>query len=203
MDLTSFHAQRAAQGERDSLAWLVAHFQPLVAAQVRMRLGARAQAQDVEDVCAEVWLVMLRRMSTLAPRDGRWAPVVARFLGTTALQTCNNHLRSRVRRGGTASAADTSAVRPEDALAAETRGVLTRAVEADLGVAVRNALERLSQDQREVLVLRLLEQRSNQEIAGILGVPANTVAVRYKRAIEELKARLPAGAFDEIWSARG
>jgi RNA polymerase sigma-70 factor (ECF subfamily) len=204
MDLTSFHAQRAAQGERESLAWLVAHFQPLVAAQVRMRLGARSQAQDVDDVCAEVWLVLVRRMDTLAPRDGRWAPVVARFLGTTALQVCNNHLRSRLRHGGTAgAAADTSAVRPEDALAAETRGVLTRAVEADLGAAVRAALDRLSQDQREVLVLRLLEQRSNQEIAGILGVPANTVAVRYKRAIEELKARLPAGAFDELWSARG
>ena len=97
MDLTSFHAQRAAQGERESLAWLVAHFQPLVAAQVRMRLGARARPEDVEDVCSEVWLVLVRRMNTLAPRDGRWAPVVARFLGTTALQLCNNHLRSRLR----------------------------------------------------------------------------------------------------------
>ncbi len=204
MDQTSLHAQRAARGERDSLAWLVAHLQPLVAAQVRLRLGWRARTEDVEDVCAEVWLVLVRRIGSLEPRDGRWAPVVARFLGTTALQLCNNHLRGRLRRGGQAAPAGdgTSIARPEDLLADETRGLLTRAADDDLGTRVRAALERLPRDQREVLVLRLLEQRTNQEIAQILEVPPNTVAVRYRRAIEELRARLPPGAFDELWSAR-
>jgi RNA polymerase sigma factor (sigma-70 family) len=108
-----------------------------------------------------------------------------------------------VRRGDRAPAGEgTSQPRPEDLLAAETRGVLTRAAEDDLGMLVRGVLGRLPLDQRQVLVLRLLEQRTNQEIAQILDVPANTVAVRYKRAILELKSRMPPGAFDELWSAR-
>ena len=205
MEQTSIHVERAVRGERESLAWLVAHFQPLVAAQVRLRLGARSRPEDVEDVCAEVWLVLLRRIGDLAPHDGRWAPVVARFLGTTALQLSNNHLRRRLRRGeGAAGAGHEGSQdrRPEDALAAETRGALTRAADDDLARRVHAALERLSPDQREVLVLRLLEQRSNREIAAILRLEPNTVAVRYRRALEQLRARLPAGAFDELRAAR-
>ena len=56
-DHTSIHVQRAIQGERESVAW--AHFQPLVEAQVRLRIGRYGGDQDVEDLVAELWLVVL------------------------------------------------------------------------------------------------------------------------------------------------
>jgi DNA-directed RNA polymerase specialized sigma24 family protein len=68
---------------------------------------------------------------------------------------------------------------------------------------LRNCLAGLAEDKRDVLVLRLMEHRTNQEIATLLGIPANTVAVRYKRALEQLRAELPPGLYDEICGVSG
>ncbi len=104
-------------------------------------------------------------------------------------------------KGGTA-AQEPSAERPGiSQVPAETMGVVTRAVQRDLSSAVGKCLDALTQDKRDVLVLRLMEHRSNQEIAKLLGIPANTVAVRYRRALDELRNGLPADVFDDIASA--
>jgi RNA polymerase sigma-70 factor (ECF subfamily) len=51
---------------------------------------------------------------------------------------------------------------------------------------VRQALERLPTDFREVLVLRELEGLSYKEIAAIVGIPVGTVMSRLARARERL-----------------
>lgn len=205
-DATSLHVMRAVGGDRDSVAWLVAHFQGLVRAQVRLRLRGQGSAEDVDDLAAEVWVVLLQRLPDLVPREGRHAPVLVRFLGSTVLGVCNNFLRRRARgrvaqagmAGGTAATGN-----PLDRLPAETRGVVSRVLGREAGSAVDRCLQALAPDKRDVLVLRLMEHRSNQEIGALLGIPANTVAVRYRRALEELRARLPADVYGELRSARG
>jgi len=204
-DNTSLHVQRAVNGERESVAWVVARFQPLVEAQVRLRLGPYGSRQDVEDLVAELWLVVLRRIGELKPRDGRNAPVLVRFLGTTALQLCNNHLRKRIRRGRAAEmpARDGSTSAPEfGGLPAESTGVVSQVFLLEVRDHIRRCLEELAPAKRDVLVLRIMEQRSNQEIAEILKLEPNTVAVRYHRALEDLRRRLPDGVFDDLWEAR-
>ncbi|HZI50192.1 MAG TPA: sigma-70 family RNA polymerase sigma factor [Terriglobia bacterium] len=62
---------------------------------------------------------------------------------------------------------------------------------------IREALEQLDPDHREVLMLREYEQLSYDEIAEIVEVPTNTVRSRLSRARGELKALL------ESQSARG
>ncbi len=64
-----------------------------------------------------------------------------------------------------------------------------------------NWLDELSADKRDVLVLRLMEHRTNAEIAEILGLQPNTVAVRYRRALEELRQRLPTSLYADVWGA--
>lgn len=207
-DLTSVHVRRAIQGERESVEWLVSHFEAFVAAQVRLRLGRSALAEDVEDLGAEVWTVTLRRLPELEPRDGRHAPVLVRFLGTTALQLCNNFLRRRIRRGSTAGAhaasGDGSAAgsRTIDRVSAAGRGALTVAALGEVRRRVEDCLGRLTPEKRDVVVLRIMEQRSNGEIAAMLGIPPNTVAVRYRRALEDLRRCLPEPIFGEIWASR-
>ena len=49
----------------------------------------------------------------------------------------------------------------------------------------------MTADKCDVLVLRLLEQKDNQEIARVPGIRANTVAARYRRALEELRRCVP------------
>lgn len=46
----------------------------------------------------------------------------------------------------------------------------------------RAALETLSDDQREVFVLARVEQMSAPEIAGVVGIPLNTVYSRLRAA---------------------
>jgi RNA polymerase sigma factor (sigma-70 family) len=55
---------------------------------------------------------------------------------------------------------------------------------------VRNALESLPADFREVLVLRELEGLSYKEIAAIVGIPIGTVMSRLARARERLQSTL-------------
>jgi RNA polymerase sigma-70 factor, ECF subfamily len=60
-------------------------------------------------------------------------------------------------------------------------------VRDELRDRVRRALDRLSPDDREVLVLRHLEQLSVAETAGALGIKEGTVKVRALRALKRLR----------------
>jgi RNA polymerase sigma-70 factor (ECF subfamily) len=60
----------------------------------------------------------------------------------------------------------------------------------DVRMDVRAALEALSGEHREVVVLRELEGMSYEEIAVVLGVPVGTVESRLFRARRELKKHL-------------
>ena len=86
--------------------------------------------------------------------------------------------------------------------AARQTGVPTQASWREIGARIGTALDSLEPDKVEVLVLRLLEQRSNVEIAALLGIPRNTVAVRYRRALEKLRASVPASIFADVLALR-
>ena len=58
------------------------------------------------------------------------------------------------------------------------------------GLWVRDALERLDADHREILMLREYEQLSYEEIGDVLKIPLNTVRSRLFRARAELKGFL-------------
>jgi len=62
----------------------------------------------------------------------------------------------------------------------------------DRGIWVRDALLRLDEDDREVLMLREYEQLSYQEIADVRGTPLNTVRSQLFRARATLKTALEA-----------
>lgn len=67
---------------------------------------------------------------------------------------------------------------------------LARVDEGDTRDAVRRELEKLPADQREVLVLRLVAERSYKEIAEITGKKIGTVGWLISVGLQELGARL-------------
>ena len=192
---TTLHVRQAVGGDGKSLAWIFERFTPLVEAQVRMRLGSSSDRAEVEDLVSDTWVVTLQKLGDLSPRDGRLAPVLLRFLGTTAVQLCNNHLRRKIKLRARQSAASPASTEvspdPFADVARETLGVVTRVGQSETLDAVRAALDELDEDRRGLLVLRLVEGRSNQEIAEILGEKPNTIAVRYRRALDALRDRVP------------
>jgi RNA polymerase sigma factor (sigma-70 family) len=195
---TTHHVRQAVAGNDASLAWVLERLTPFVEAHIRFRIGGRGNAHDVEDLVADTWAVTLERLGDLRPREERLTPVLLAFLGRTALFNANNFLR-RALIGNHGNA--TGSPRLSN-LAERTRSTLGDVVDRELTVLLRTCLARLARDKREVLVLRLLEGKTNQEIAAVLGIPANTVAVRYRRAIEELRAKVPVGLMRELRPGR-
>jgi RNA polymerase sigma-70 factor (ECF subfamily) len=84
--------------------------------------------------------------------------------------------------------ADRRAARPWTGAEPEANVSVRPSVENDLWL--RQALGRLDDDDRAVLMLREFEQLSYAEIAVVLGVPINTVRSRLFRAREALRVLL-------------
>lgn len=56
--------------------------------------------------------------------------------------------------------------------------------------AVRDALDHLPAEQMDVVVLHVFEGLSFREAAGVLGIPQDTAASRYRYALEKLRGLL-------------
>jgi RNA polymerase sigma-70 factor (ECF subfamily) len=55
---------------------------------------------------------------------------------------------------------------------------------------IENALQRLPEDQREVLVLKIWQEFTFEQIGQALEIPANTAASRYRYALKSLRKQL-------------
>src|SRR5579871_6204597 len=65
-----------------------------------------------------------------------------------------------------------------------------KAVKEEMSARVRAALDELGEMDREVLVLRYLEQLSTHEIASVLAITEGAVKTRHLRALRRLRAAL-------------
>lgn len=194
---TSVVLRAAVDGDHDSLGWLVAHLSPLLLAQARWRLaGGMVHTIDAEDLVQEAWLVALPRLRELVPREGRLLPVLLRFLATTIVHRVNNLVRDTLRRGS-GSAGELATERTPD----ERTGVVTAAVRAEQRRQLLSTIESLEPIDREVLLLRGVEQRSQATTAALLGISGDAVAMRFSRALDRLRAQLPSSLLGDLGAA--
>lgn len=155
------------RGDRVAQDRLVREWLPIV---VRWCARLGGPAVDPEDAAHEVFLIVLRRLDAVydAERLGPW------LFGITRRVLAAHRRRAWVRRwlpGATAE--PVQHVGP------------ARLVEiSETGERVRSALDRLAESEREVLVLCVLEERADSEVAEMLGIPKNTVKSRLHRARE-------------------
>ena len=119
---------------------------------------------DAEDIVAEVFLVAWRRLEDVPPGDEAlpWLYAVAR-------KTVGNQRRGFLRRGRLQDKLEQTAERPASAPPTATEPAL-------------EALARLSAGDQELLRLVAWEELSHAEIATILGISVNAVAIRLHRA---------------------
>ena len=142
--------------------------------------------RDADDVVQEAYLRALRYLDGLRGDDGR------AWLLTIVRRTCYTWL-ARHRAGPETAVAAAGDHEPDDA-ASNPEALLIRHADRSL---VRDAIEALPLEFREVLVLRELEELSYKEIAAVVEVPLGTVMSRLARARErlhrELARRAPRG----------
>ncbi len=194
-DPTTLHVQRARAGDAASVEWLVVRFAPLLRAQARYRLSGRNLAVEPDDVVHDVWTVALPALPGLRMGGARQTPVLVKFLATTLLYRVNELTRQHIRRGARAAPSETAS---PSRWAASTRGALTRAADADEVERVLHAIQALPDADREVVVLRGIEQLENARVAALLGQSANAVSLRFNRAMRRLRAELGPSVLDDL-----
>lgn len=168
----------------------------VVASRLDRRLAARVDPSDVvQDTLADA----SRRLDDyLRDRPIPFFGWLRQLAGERVIDAHRRHLfagrRSVDREDRIAAPADGSGdLVPRGLLAADT-SPSNRLARQERNEQVMAALACLSPRDREVLVLRYLEQRGTAEIAAALSITEGAVKARLLRALIHLRARLEAGS---------
>jgi RNA polymerase sigma factor (sigma-70 family) len=137
---------------------------------------------DAEDLVQDAYVRALRFFSSLRDEDAR------AWLLTIVRNTWYGRFPRRAGGAGVTVADEDPDQRPDLSLDPEALLIQQQTVEH-----VRDALEALPTDFREVLVLRELEGLSYKEIAAVVGIPIGTVMSRLARGRERLVGVLATG----------
>lgn len=131
----------------------------------------------LDDAVQDVFLVVHRQLRHFEGKSS-----LRTWLYGIARKVAFNH-RRRLQRKGHTEALDEQAASPDG-------GPHDRAQDSQAAQFVREFLERLPEQRREVFLLAAVEQWSAPEVAEALNVPLNTVYSRLRVAREEFKAAL-------------
>jgi RNA polymerase sigma-70 factor (ECF subfamily) len=139
--------------------------------------------EDARDLCQEAFLKAYRGLGTFK-REARFSS----WLYQIALNVCRDRMRRR--RGRTAVSLEEIEGSAEGGLRAPDPGPLEIALSRDLRRAVARAMEELTPEEREVIVLKEYQGLTFPEIAETLSVPLSTVKTRLYRGLGQLRHRL-------------
>ena len=185
-------AEKGDPGARDGL--LARHrgrLRKMIAWRLDRRLAARV---DPSDVVQEVLLEASGKMDRyLRERPLPFFPWLRSLAGEHLAMLHRRHVRARGRsvlreEPGFLNLPDESAAELAARLVTSSTSPTHRALRQEQRERVRQALGRLSERDREVLVLRNLEQLSVADTAEVLRISAGAVKLRHLRALERLRA---------------
>jgi RNA polymerase sigma-70 factor (ECF subfamily) len=195
----------AARGQEAALGDLLALHRARLLRTIELRLDRRVRGRiDASDVIQDTCIEASQRIGEFCRTADVPFFVWLRFLAVQKLgQIHRRELGAQARdarreisldRGGLPDGS--SAV-----LAAELAGKLTGPSEAarreERKLRLQEALDRLREDDREVLALRHFEHLSNSEIADVLALSDSAACRRYVRALQRLKTELAAISGDD------
>jgi len=166
-----------AEGDGEAFAELYARHRARL---FHYLLGQLRDRSLAEELFQDVWQRMILARS-------RWKPEAsfATWLFRIAHNRLNDHWRAARHRPAAPDDADQRTARLADACTPELL-----ADEQDERLRLRQAMAELPQEQQEVLILRLEQELSLEEIGQITGVGRETVKSRLRYAMDKLRARL-------------
>jgi RNA polymerase sigma-70 factor, ECF subfamily len=173
---------RARTGEMDAFALLVQRYeQPAIHFCLRM-VGS---FEDAEDLAQEAFVRVYRHLARLKP-EAKFSTVLFGIARNLTL----NHLRDGRRRGRDMAQSLTHDDESERLVADDERRPDRQARLQEIETLIAQALERLSPDHREMVILRELQGLDYEAIAEITNTPKGTVKSRLARARCQLKLQL-------------
>lgn len=167
--------RQSARGNVESYNLLVSRWEKRV---YNYLLRLTAHREDALDLTQDVFLKAYQNLRKLED-PGRFAPWLYRIAHNEAYSMFRKR-RPEI---------DVDELEPE---ATETKVTVggSAVFPIELSLAVAGALERLTPDQREAVVLKVYQGFKFEEIAEILSCPVSTIKSRLYTALELLKAEL-------------
>jgi len=180
--------RRAAQGDQAAIATLLSDIRPGLVRYCRARLGRIGGAYvTADDVAQEICLAVLRALPGYREQGTPFAAFVYAIAG---------HKVADAQRAAVRAASVTVTDTPLDRPDAEP-GPEQQAVATDLARRLSVLLNRLSDVQREIVVLRVAVGLSAEEVGTVVGMSAAAVRVTQSRALARLRT-LAGDTLDEV-----
>lgn len=152
------------------------------------------RSHDPTDLVQDAWMVLLPRLSSLTPQQGRLTPVLLSYLSATILHKLRNLLRRELKRQPSGDSSHLDEIPNSD----ELTGIVTNIVRREATDQVHEALHELSESDREIIILRGIEQQPTDQVAQLLDITPKAASKRYGRALQRLRERLPESIFAEL-----
>jgi len=167
------------RGETSAFDVLVGRWEDRIRGAAWRVLGSEEEARDVAQ---EAFLKAYRGLGAFK-QEARFSS----WLYQIALNLC----RDRLRRRRTRASVSLEELEEAGPVLVEPRpGAHELALQNDLASRVRRAVAALSEEQREVVILKEYEGLTFLEIAQALDVPVSTVKTRLYRGLGQLRLRL-------------
>jgi RNA polymerase sigma-70 factor (ECF subfamily) len=188
---------RAGQGDGAARQQLLARHRQRLRKMIALRLDRRLAARvDPSDVVQEALADADRKLADyLRERPLPFYPWLRQIAAERLAKLHRRHLHTGKRSArreepGVLNLPDESALQLASRLIAPHSSPSRQLLREELRQRVQEALAQLGERDRDVLVLRYLEQLSTKQTAEVLGVSEGAVKVRHLRALERLRALL-------------
>ncbi len=187
----------ASNGDEQARGHLLARHRQRLRRMVAVRMDRRLTARlDPSDVVQEALAEASRKLASyLRDRPLPFYPWLRQIAWERLSKIHRRHLHSRKRsvtreQPGSLPLPDESAVELAQRLVDPGTSPSVQAVRAELAARVQAALSDLGHQDREVLIMRYLEQLSTRDIAAALGIAEGAVKLRQLRALQRLRIAL-------------
>ena len=169
-------------GDREAFNALVLKYQKQV---FNIAYGMLSDYEDASDAAQDVFIKVYRSIASFRGQSS-----FSTWLYRICSNVCNDMLRKRQRRGINISLDNDEEDNPASHLPSEEPTPAERLEESERSRAVREAINGLRKEYREIIVFSDMEQLSYEEIAKILRCPVGTVKSRLNRARNALRKKL-------------
>lgn len=184
----------ARTGDAWAVAALLERYRQRLNQMVQVRLHPRVRCRiDPSDVVQETLFAASQKMSTyLADQPLPFYPWLRQIAWEKLVHLHDRHLRAAKRsvvreQFQQTELSDESAIDLAQRLIGDASSPSAAALGHELRQRVRQALDDLVDADREMLLLRYLEQMSSKEIAAIMGTSEAAVNMRHMRALERMR----------------